>query len=320
MLKRKLFFQLLAIAILYGACSKPDDPMVSTGTSPGDTIAIVQDSLGAGWQRINIDTSRQFSDIFFVDNQVGFVCGQNYIGKSTDGGLTWNSLLPSTFSGQFFNVFFIDANNGWAFGDRSLHTTNGGSTWSPMAGSNLFFDGQFFNASNGFMTTSNGALYKTTDGGATAQPVAIPGAMRVLYFSDSTHGWLSASSVFKTNNGGATFQQLASVNPNEIYAAQFTDSLHGWIAGPVVYKTVDGGATFQKILGSNTGGDIHFFDNNNGYILCGTRIYSTSNGAQTLNLLSRFSSASPLYEIHFTDASHGWVVADGGYIYRYVKP
>ena len=82
----------------------------------------------------------------------------------------------------------------------------------------------------------------------------------------------------------------------------------------------DGGATFQKILGSNTGGDIHFFDNNNGYILCGTRIYSTSNGAQTLNLLSRFSSASPLYEIHFTDASHGWVVADGGYIYRYVKP
>jgi len=105
------------------------------------------------------------------------------------------------------------------------------------------------------------------------------------------------------------------------YAIQFTDELHGWVAGGrSVYRTVDGGITLEQIAGPDVpAGDIHFFDNDNGFVLSGHNIYSTTNGGKLLIRQCTINKAQ-LYEIHFTDSSHGWATGKGGFVYRYVKP
>ena len=42
------------------------------------------DTLTAGWQKITINEAQGLLDIFFVNNNIGWVCGGNYMGKSID--------------------------------------------------------------------------------------------------------------------------------------------------------------------------------------------------------------------------------------------
>ncbi|MFT3932316.1 MAG: YCF48-related protein [Chitinophagaceae bacterium] len=322
-------FLILAISILASSCSKdnnpdtnpttPTDPTSPPGTQPG--TGDLPDTLGAGWQKIKVDTTVGFTDIFFVDNNNGFLCGESYIGKSTDGGLTWKKVLPESIKGVYVNIFFVDANTGWVFGgtnSNAMRTIDGGNTWLSV-GRGIIFDGQFFDAKNGFVIAEGFGVFKTSDGGVTFQSVSGFNA-RSLFFQDKNKGWVSGKGLIKTTDGGTTFTNLTDAIPIESYAMQFTDSLHGWIAGGAsIYRTVDGGATVESIRNGQINSDISFFDNNNGFILSGTKIFSTSDGGKTLQLQCVIHKNSP-YEIHFTDSSHGWAAGPGGYIYKYVKP
>jgi hypothetical protein len=60
--KLKFISLLLAISSFIFSCSKHDDPAVSPQTE-------LLDTLGAGWQRIKIDTTLSLSDVFFVSNR-----------------------------------------------------------------------------------------------------------------------------------------------------------------------------------------------------------------------------------------------------------
>src|SRR5437660_8132005 len=63
---------------------------------------------------------------------------------------------------------------GWAVGDGGtiLHTSNGGSTWSPQtSGSNSSLLGVAFpDATNGWAVGSPGTILHTSDGGSTWSP------------------------------------------------------------------------------------------------------------------------------------------------------
>jgi hypothetical protein len=97
--KFKFISLLLTISIFIFSCSKHDNPV----TPPAPELF---DTLGAGWQRIEINKSQTLEDIFFVNNQTGFLCGYKYLGKSTDGGLTWNRIIPDSLN-QAFTIFFL---------------------------------------------------------------------------------------------------------------------------------------------------------------------------------------------------------------------
>ncbi len=317
--KLKFALLLLLTAVIVFSCTKHNNDQPVNPVTPAQ-----HDTLGAGWQKIQLDTSLIFQDIFFVNNQTGFVCGNNYIGKSTDGGLTWKNVLPSSFNGSFVNLFFTDANNGWAFGPSSffLRTADGGNNWQRISGPGIF-DGQFFDAGNGYLSAS-GALYKTADGGITLKKViaAAGNGANGIFFLDLNSGWFAGTYLYKTSDSGQNF----SPSPNPIsageYAVQFTDSLHGWVAGGAkVYRTVDGGTTLETLIYNSgvAGSDIRFFDNNNGFILGNGYIYSTADGGKTLNQLCVIHE-SQVFEIHFTDMNHGWSAGSHGYIYRYVRP
>jgi photosystem II stability/assembly factor-like uncharacterized protein len=101
--KIKFIILLLTVNILIFSCTKHHD---SPGTPAQPELL---DTLGAGWQRIQIDPTLNFEDIFFVNNQTGYLCGDHYLGKSTDGGLTWKLIIPDSLKAVFENLFFTDA-------------------------------------------------------------------------------------------------------------------------------------------------------------------------------------------------------------------
>ncbi len=304
------------VSFVIVSCSKNDTPV----TPPKPEVF---DSLGAGWSRVKIDTTLSLEDIFFVNNQTGFLCGKNYLGKSTDGGLTWQRIIPDSLNQPFINLFFVDANNGWVTCKSFLlRTRDGGATWQKAYNGEVY-DVQFFDANNGYITVLQKGLYKTSDGGLTLQSVKQNSASGYagLFFANQNKGWFCQNYLMKTVNGGVDISQSTTqVSSNGVYAIQFTDDLHGWLAGggPVV-RTVDGGNTFETIISTQGAGDISFFDNNNGFVMADNSIYSTADGGKTLSKLSTVRKAS-LIEFHFTDPGHGWATGGGGYVYRYVKP
>jgi len=319
--KVKFVILIAVAAILISSCSKgksyPDPPVAPSPTPQSDT-------LGTGWQKINGDTTKYYSDVFFVNTQTGFICAKNYLGKSVDGGLTWQQSVPDSLNDDFINIFFLDANHGWVTGRSTLiRTIDGGNTWKKIQSNKLLFDMQFFDANNGYITSDTGGLYRTSDGGVTLDSVFRGDGGRSLFFLNQHKGWITGNYFYRTDDAGQSFLRLllgAGYLYNTDYVIQFTDSLHGWITGPqILRRTSDGGSNVEILIGNtNGGGDVHFFDANNGYIMTGDAIYSTTDGGTTRTKLCIIHKCT-LSEIHFTDPNHGWAAGSVGGIYRYVK-
>jgi photosystem II stability/assembly factor-like uncharacterized protein len=70
-------------------------------------------------------------NIFFVDEQSGWVAGaEGLLARTDDGGHTWK--ITGTPTTNFLtSVFFINKQTGWAVGHNStiLYTKDGGATW-----------------------------------------------------------------------------------------------------------------------------------------------------------------------------------------------
>lgn len=323
MLRKLKFLSGLIIAVLVMAtCSKdkiyPEPPLPPPPVPKFDT-------LGAGWQKINGDTTKNYTDVFFVNNQTGFLCAANYIAKSVDGGLTWQNVLPAALNDEFTNIFFVDASNGWVAGIKSLvRTKDGGATWQRVQNNKAIFDVQFFDANNGFITSDTGGLYRTNDGGITLDSVYRGEGSRALCFLNQNKGWISGYYLYRTDNAGRSFNKLllgSAYTYTSDYVMQFTDSLHGWVTGGnLLRRTVDGGTNVEILItNTNGGGDVQFFDSNSGYIMTGNGIYSTNNGGATMNKLCSINK-STLAEFHFTEANRGYVAGSNGGLYKYVKP
>jgi photosystem II stability/assembly factor-like uncharacterized protein len=320
--KLKLFIGLVVAILIIASCSKdkiyPEPPVEPPPAPKFDT-------LGAGWQKISGDTIKNYTDIFFVNNQTGFLCAANYIAKSVDGGLTWQNVLPAAFNDEFTNIFFVDASHGWVAGLKSLvRTKDGGATWQRVQNNKAIFDVQFFDANNGFITSDTGGLYRTSDGGLTLDSVFRGEGSRALYFRNQNKGWVSGYYFYRTDNAGSSFNKLLLGSGYAYisdYVIQFTDSLHGWVTGGnLLRRTVDGGTNVEVLISDTRGGgDIHFFDSNNGYIMTGNGIYSTSDGGTTRNKLCSINK-STLAEFHFTEANRGWAIGSKGGLYKYLKP
>jgi len=122
------------------------------------------------------------------------------------------------------DVCFVDANHGWAVGDRGtiLHTSDGGGHWRLQESgvdcslnSVQFVDRQHGFAAGGatepFSLVSTAVLLRTRDGGRTWQALRQPGmgAVLRLKFTDARNGWalclpngLCGSGLLRTDDGG----------------------------------------------------------------------------------------------------------------------
>ncbi|MEO5674493.1 MAG: YCF48-related protein, partial [Chitinophagales bacterium] len=110
----------------------------------------------------------------------------------------------------------------------------------------------FTGVSNGFALGS-GAAYKTTDGGATWQSLAIENIGSALYFIDESTGFISGiHSIYKTTDGGASWQTI-DIEPRSFLDYHFISATTGvatakdFSDNQSLWRTTDGGATWKSV-------------------------------------------------------------------------
>lgn len=178
--------------------------------------------------------------LYMVDASTGWALTDQYVIRTTDGGVTWyNVKFESVPPGGFFP----SASKGWVisnYGETNVgslyRTTNGGISWTrfdvPFNGGTL----QFLDDNTGYVLQITGAamnkqsvvIFKTTDGGATwartyNNDPTIPGSSNTLplgghkngmTFRDGTTGWVGGDTpmngfiyLYKTTDSGVTWVQ-----------------------------------------------------------------------------------------------------------------
>ncbi len=134
-------------------------------------IIIKSTDKGENWVKLPKVFINQITQIYFINEQIGFAGGVGQeLYRTTDGGLTWQvTYYPKQLAINKF--YFYDTNNGYAACNNGylLHTTNGGLNWYKQliySGGDVL-DMSFINPNTGFAIVYPNCLLKTTDGGIT---------------------------------------------------------------------------------------------------------------------------------------------------------
>jgi len=237
---------------------------------------------GATW--VNKTPTGMFTNASSFANWVAFfnakdgvamgdpVAGEFEIWRTTDGGTTWTQVpganIPNPTSGEFgtVNVYEKMGTSKIWFGTnkgRMLYSTDGGATWSAATinASNVVSDFSFRDAQHGLAmtyigTTTNCAVYKTQDGGATwtltpsdTDPsygrndlCAIPGTSLYASCGAGAGNYILSYS----NDDGQTWQDWGSsgiqylavdfVSPDKGWAGSFSDATTATMEGFYKYS------------------------------------------------------------------------------------
>ncbi|MFN6946058.1 MAG: T9SS type A sorting domain-containing protein [Cytophagaceae bacterium] len=260
----------------------------TTGWAAGNSGVILKTTNGGDtWSTLNSPVTATFRDIFFIDENTGFIGNQsngfnpgasNTLRKTTDGGNSWTTIPDfTTAASSVWGIHFLDANTGFVAGGTTgsgyiRKTSNGGATWTNVliSLSDYITDVFFVDANNGWATqavmssTDDFVIYKTTNGGLNWTKVTISAAsgrtFNSLFFIDANTGWGAGGDgsgsgfIYKTTDGGSTWTQNTSLGTvmGQFHDIAFVDANTGWAVGQndVIYHSVNGGTTWTA---QNTG-------------------------------------------------------------------
>jgi len=225
--------------------------MVALGTTrAGSPMAIAySDDAGATWTSVNVGSvngqyAQNHNSLFCLNPyNIWLVCGNGYIYKSIDAGLTWTAQ------------------------DAGIAT------------SNALYAVRFVSATVGAAVGANGAVLTTGDSGNTWTLRTAPAAttLNTVAVIDENTLWTGGVNglLYYSNDGGATWAQrlFAGSGNGEIRTIRFRSGLFGYMvvnfaSGGAVYVTIDGGFDWElQGTPANAGlQDIYMCDPNNAWI------------------------------------------------------
>ena len=225
---------------------------------------------GDTWQIIDKFNDISLYNIYFIDENIGFVTGDNSIFKTVDGGLSWiETALPilDKYS-RILGIYFIDQNTGFAGGPSGLLLTSsdGGNSWqkydfSDVSPQYAIENFKFLDQQQGFFYTIK-EIYHTQDGGEIWVKLKDPVFSNPtgLCITNQAVWYISVSydrHIKKTIDSGNSWQDLKN-SPTQIRSMHFWTSEKGIAFGlreyssgdchiwySVIHVTEDGGVTWQ---------------------------------------------------------------------------
>jgi photosystem II stability/assembly factor-like uncharacterized protein len=248
---------------------------------------------GSNFTSVPTGTNIWFLDIYFLNAQTGYACGQNgYIVKTTNGGASWNMVYQA--ANFMHSIRFVDQNTGYAVGYTYVYkTVNGGTTWNAMPNpySNYLLGTSFVNASTGFICGDGGLIARTIDGGFSWQTIMIGGSdyFEEIVMTSATTGYAAGKfgRVLKTTNSGSNWFAQNTTTNDWLLDLYFINSNSGWACGMngrVVY-TANGGESWatQYVPTISTIRQVHFLTTDTGYAV-------TDNGM----ILKTYNAGNPI--------------------------
>lgn len=189
-------------------------------------------------------------DMHFPDPDTGFVIGNNnglsrFFAYTHDGGQTWNQHPTGA---QFLkHIYFVSSQIGFGLSNNVLFkTSDGGLSWTPDASipdviNNSLETIDFPTDSVGYISSSDGKVYKTTDQGTTWETLRpYSNTLRPMHFQDELRGFVldRFGNYFTTMNGGTTWNSFdGEINwefddgPDHILTAEITPDGNFFVAG-----------------------------------------------------------------------------------------
>lgn len=282
---------------------------------------------GSSWQVVDVDSLyRTVEGAYFVNNNVGYICGDlGMIIKTTDGGNTGFALNSGSIE-HLYDIEFYDADTGYVVGASGviLKTTNGGLSWttksSPLT-ANIYCI-SIVNPACIYLgaasTNTTNYVSKSTDYGNTwvnISPSGFNKSVWDIYFIDANKGWFAAQDggkVYYTTDGGTTWGSAVTnsvVVPNSLF---FTDALTGYVTNNnngKIHKTTDGGLTYTEY----SSGKFAMY----GVTALGSTLYScgkygsaykSTNAGLTWSSIENVVTQEALRKIYFYDINNGYAV------------
>lgn len=179
---------------------------------------------GSNWTTLLIDPNASIfrNTLYPVSSTVAWapaVCGscvQRWFYRYTLGAN--DTVAEQVFdlvgsSNQFLDLYFVDADNGWAVGTSGLiRRISNASSSAPVfsaqnSGTNVQLNGVFMlNATTGWIVGNSGSILTTSNGGTnwTAQVSGSTQTLRAVHFQSALQGYAAgdAGSMLRTTDGG----------------------------------------------------------------------------------------------------------------------
>ncbi len=234
-------------------------------TEPPQSTFIRSFDSGLTWDSINTLEGKQLLSMHFFNASSGLLSGFDGIYKTTDGGVSWDTVYSLANRGFYAlevnNISFIDEQTGYAslFGlyqlshdppreNLVLKTSDGGVTWDSIAAfDNSIYSVEFFNENIGYISEPS-KVYKTSDGGITWVEVVsnlglydnvmndiqlINEEVAVLVghpLSVPVSGSDDGFSILKTINGGASWDIIDTIGL-PLRSVHFVNDSVGFVSG-----------------------------------------------------------------------------------------
>ncbi len=287
----------------------------------------MQGVLFTQWITQSSGTIYALKSVYFINENTGFACCYNSVIKTTNSGLSWQSI---SLQGNHNSITFTDNNTGYICSDsgKIYKTVNAGANWSSQNSNttNHLTAASFLNSQTGIISGYGKTLLKTTDGGNSWLNIANLSEQidfldlkiineNIFYVSGSE------SYIIKSVNSGSNWQVTTQGMPNPFFAIEFLNENTGWATGccGMFMATTNGGANWSNEYYLTLGFSLHslkFINSTTGYTVGDNGgIYRTTNGGAWWDSTVTHTYET-LYSIFMVNQNTGWVVGGYGTIFK----
>lgn len=274
--------------------------------------------------------------IFFVDSSYGWIGGNGFVLKTTNGGNNWES---SNVKGNVNTIYFQNRFIGfcatdWSFnnsfyGHYLYRTTNSGYTWEIVdSGDCNLFSILFIDDLNGYSVGTNysqGIILSTTNGGLNWSQIIFNFGLRSITMLNDSIGFIAGGSpekIWKTVDSGNNWTEIFT-SPHQwghFNKIVFSDSLNGFACGrshsSSLYKTSNGGETWFNI-------EFPVFEyisvtaiSNECWVILDSyssdRILYSSDYGETWFPILHFTKPPYINDVFFVNNQIGWIIGSDG--------
>lgn len=210
-----------------------------TGYLAGSLTVYKTSNGGTNWQTIyNSTTSEIFTDVFFTNENTGYVIGSyGRLLKTTNAGLNWTASTIPNPGTILSSIYFVNENTGFAVGDNNaaVKTTNAGVNWNPMSVVSPFVNLSevfFTDENNGYISCATG-IYKTTNAGSAWFALSTPagGYNSVQFRGSFGYAVGGEGNIIKSTDAGANWIVQPTVTDNPLYALYFNSDNYVYAGG-----------------------------------------------------------------------------------------
>jgi photosystem II stability/assembly factor-like uncharacterized protein len=269
---------------------------------------------------------------------------KGYLASTADSGQTWTQYPLNTREDINEIYFRNDDNGYLVAGKLMFSTRDGGQTWQPIRifrdadftkGQPEFLSIRFADKKRGLVLGSvlnqagnviDSLVFRTEDGGETWQRIPVPTKKELIHadFNGKSQVWAVGDDgvILHSEDGGLNWRNQSSGTNKPLYNVDFRSDDEGFVVGKTgtILRTENGGSTWETVSTGfrETFLRVDFADDKNGWIVgySGSILRSVDRGRTWIR--QEAGTASNLYGLYI-EKKFGWAVGAKGTVLEYKK-